>query len=241
MYRQGAHSSHHQEAAITRSCEDACSLLINTQPTQPTPIDSPQSLDHRPPALLPPCCIACSIVYILARELNPRWSLLRKRLPVPGWFRRRMMINVQFHQRCTACKPPATTPPSPAPTAPPTNRPSLTRVAVEGAVGRRVAHQRHHRLADAVERPGGRPRALQDVKADLAGLAVASVEHSLGCLDVSVGDGVGWSAGCRDQTNKGGAVGAAEGRWRAREGARQDAGGQQRTLKWTLGWKILVR
>lgn len=47
-----------------------------------------------------------------------------------------------------------------------------TRVAVERRVGGRVAHEREHRLADAVQRPRGAPRRLEDVEADLARLEV---------------------------------------------------------------------
>lgn len=60
-------------------------------------------------------------------------------------------------------------------TPPPHNAPAralLTRVAVERAVRRGVAHQRHHRLAHAVQRPGGAPRRLEDVEADLPRLMV---------------------------------------------------------------------
>jgi hypothetical protein len=45
-------------------------------------------------------------------------------------------------------------------------------VAVQGRVRRRVRQQRQNGAAHALQRPGGRPRALQDVEADLARLLV---------------------------------------------------------------------
>ena len=82
-------------------------------------------------------------------------------------------------------------------------------VAVQGRVGRCVRQQRQNGAAHALQRPGGRPRALQDVEANLARLWV---ERS----GAKSGRSESWAAGHRR--------------------SRTSDTGRYLTFQWMLGW-----
>ncbi len=58
--------------------------------------------------------------------------------------------------------------------------PCPTCVAVERAVRRGVRHERLDGLAHRMQRPGGAPRVLKDVQADLAGLQDYIIHKEIG-------------------------------------------------------------